>query len=320
MKKEIKPLIALVLFSLFACKNIACSVKSDSDRSVNTADELKAYLDKQTANSPDNPIKIAIKANDKMLDKIRKVLDESEIYVNLDFSKSSIKIIRGLSGSKNLVKITIPESITSIDNDAFGFCTNLASITIPNSVTSIGEMAFICCKSLASITIPDSVTSIGDCAFILCKSLASITIPNSVTSIESQAFNGCSSLTSIKIPNSVTRIGYDAFISCSKLDSVTLGNGITSIEEQTFYACSSLTSITIPNSITNIGIAAFGACTSLTSVTFQSTIPSSGFNSGSIDYPTFPGDLRDKFYAIDPDNGTPGTYTRASGGETWTRQ
>jgi hypothetical protein len=33
------------------------------------------------------------------------------------------------------------------------------------------------------------------------------------------------------------------------------------------------------------------------------------------------GDLRDKFYATDPANGTPGTYTRESGeSETWTRQ
>jgi hypothetical protein len=30
--------------------------------------------------------------------------------------------------------------------------------------------------------------------------------------------------------------------------------------------------------------------------------------------------LRDKFYASKPSNGTPGTYTRAIGGSTWTRQ
>jgi hypothetical protein len=33
----------------------------------------------------------------------------------------------------------------------------------------------------------------------------------------------------------------------------------------------------------------------------------------------FPGDLYHKFYAINSSNGTPGTYTRASGGSTWTR-
>ena len=39
------------------------------------------------------------------------------------------------------------------------YCTSLTSITIPNSVTSIGEDAFNACTSLTSVTIPNSVTS-----------------------------------------------------------------------------------------------------------------------------------------------------------------
>jgi hypothetical protein len=52
----------------------------------------------------------------------------------------------------------------------------LTSITIPNSVTSIGDDAFWNCTSLTSITIPKSVTNIGDYAFWNCTSLTSITI------------------------------------------------------------------------------------------------------------------------------------------------
>ena len=54
-------------------------------------------------------------------------------------------------------------------------CSGLTTITIPNSVTSIGNNAFIGCKSLTSITIPNSVTSIGGCAFWECLGLTSIT-------------------------------------------------------------------------------------------------------------------------------------------------
>ncbi len=120
-------------------------------------------------------------------------------------------------GCKNT---TIPDSVTSIGNYAFAWCSSLTSITIPNGVTSIGEDAFEYCSSLTSITIPDSITSIGNYAFYNCSSLTSITIPDGVTSIYWQAFYNCSSLTTITIPDSVTRIDSQAFYNCSSLTNV----------------------------------------------------------------------------------------------------
>ena len=116
-------------------------------------------------------------------------------------------------------------------------------LTIPNSVTSIGDYAFQWCSSLTSVTIPNSVTSIGNSAFYYCSNLTSVTIPNSVTSIGGYAFQRCSSLTSVTIGNSVTTIGYSAFSDCSSLTSVTIPNSVTYIGDYAFSGCSSLTSI-----------------------------------------------------------------------------
>ncbi len=92
--------------------------------------------------------------------------------------------------------------------------------SIPNSVTSIGDDAFYYCRSLTAITIPNSVTSIGNEAFYGCRGLTSVTIPNSVTSIGNRAFSNCTVLTSVTIGNSVTSIGYRAFSECTKLNTI----------------------------------------------------------------------------------------------------
>ena len=70
---------------------------------------------------------------------------------------------------------------------------------IPNSVTTIGEDAFYECYALTSITIPNSVTTIGDGVFWDCDGLTNVTIPNSVTTIGHDAFYGCDALTSITV-------------------------------------------------------------------------------------------------------------------------
>ena len=68
----------------------------------------------------------------------------------------------------------IPNSVTSIGENAFSDCANLTSVTIPNSVTSIGESAFSGCERLTSVTIGNGVTSIGAWAFIRCNKLKDV--------------------------------------------------------------------------------------------------------------------------------------------------
>ena len=154
----------------------------------------------------------------------------------------------------------------------FSYCTSITSVQIPNSVTTIGDNAFIGCSNLTSIDIPNTVTSIGYEAFAECSSLTSVTIGNGITTIIGGVFINCSSLTSVTIGSGVISIGDSAFAGCSSLTSIDIPNGVTSIGVSTFLNCTSLTSITIPNSVTSIGNGAFKNCTSLTNVTIGSGV------------------------------------------------
>jgi energy-converting hydrogenase Eha subunit A len=201
------------------------------------------------------------------------ILPSSIITLENGLMASSLETSFGCFLSAGLTSITIPNSVTSIGDVAFGGCINLTSVDIPNSVTSIGDVAFGGCINLTSINIPNSVTSIGDYAFGGCINLTSINIPNSVTSIGNNTFDSCSGLTSITIPNSVTSIGDSAFRDCIGLTSITIPNSVTSIGIRAFSHCSVLTSITIPNSVTSIGNFAFRDCSGLTSATIKALTP-----------------------------------------------
>ncbi|MDB4414348.1 leucine-rich repeat domain-containing protein, partial [bacterium] len=60
----------------------------------------------------------------------------------------------------------IPDSVTTIGNDAFRDCPRLTSITIPDGVTSIGNRAFEDCTSLTSITFQGTAPTMGNEAFL----------------------------------------------------------------------------------------------------------------------------------------------------------
>ena len=162
--------------------------------------------------------------------------------------------------------VVLPDSISSIGQNAFAGNETVTSVTIPESVTEIGDGAFNGCTNLGSVEIPEGVTSIGSETFANCTSLDSVDIPNSVTEIGSSAFNGCTSLTVIQIPVSVTVIGAQTFAGCSSLNSIDIPTSTTEIGNGAFDGCSSLTTIDIPVSVTTIGNGAFAYCSSLVTV------------------------------------------------------
>ena len=223
--------------------------------------------------------------------------------------------IGGFIDFTTMTGITIPNSITRIDTQAFWGCTGLTSITIPNNVTYIGMNSFVGCSSLTSINvepsnivfrsegnsvirrenneliigikttvIPDNVTSIGNGAFSGQTGLTSITIPNSVVSIGSGAFVGCTGLTSINVSsgNTIFRSEGNSVIRIDNneliigIKTTIIPNSVTRIGHSAFFGCTGLANINIPSSVTRIGNDAFGNCTSLTSIVIPNSVTSVG--------------------------------------------
>lgn len=208
----------------------------------------------------------------KLLDKRKRIEYITSDGQKLNLSKKywDIEIINHTYENGKGV-IACKEEIARIGRDAFMGCRNLISITIPSSVKTIEERAFCDCLSLTSITIPDNVIQFGDGAFNGCKNLsafygkwASADNRCLIVDGELKAF-ASAGLTTYTIPNYVTKIGGSAFYGCG-LASITIPNSVIIIGEKAFEYCRYLTSIAIPESITKIGGYAFYGCGNLQEV------------------------------------------------------
>ena len=206
-----------------------------------------------------------------------------ERIVSVDVPQGVASLNFTFFGFRDLVRVAIPDSVTSIGVGTFGRCTSLTEITLPDGVTSIGGSAFYGCTSLTEITLPDSVTSIGTSAFSRCTSLTTVNFAENskLTNIGRQAFNGCTGLTNVYITdiNAWCRIPFDdattspmayaknIYLNGERIVSVDVPQGVASLD-YTFYGFRDLIRVTIPGSVTSIGGSAFSYCTSLTTVNF----------------------------------------------------
>jgi len=181
---------------------------------------------------------------------------------------------RDYGNESEITQVVIPDTVTSIGENAFLECRELNSVTLSNNLSQIGLQAFFNCESLEEISLPSTLTTLGNYAFGHCTSLKTVNISEGITSIEG-AFAYCSSLEDIQLPNSIRHMD-DAFVNCTSLKTVNIPTGVATFAS-TFYYCSNLQSITIPNNITTIGDAAFMG-SGITSISIPSSVTTIGNN------------------------------------------
>ena len=183
--------------------------------------------------------------------------------------------------------ITFDAPVTVIGRDVFNN-SNLRTIILPNSISTIETNAFAGCGSLQSITLPRNLKSIGYGAFRMCSQLQSIEFPEGLESIEGRAFENCFNdggfgarissepnsgyiepwpMLTISIPSSVISIGEGVFAWCSRITSIVVDGNNTIydsrencnaiIETATNTMIAGCRNSFIPNSVTVLGYGVF---------------------------------------------------------------
>jgi hypothetical protein len=204
-------------------------------------------------------------------------------------------------GCRRLTSVTLPPSVTHLDQSAFQGCSGLKQVELPSGLRSIDALTFYGCSSLASLTLPQGVTNLGYYAFFRCTSLPSVRVPASVSRIEPFAFGGCSSLEAITVepanpayrshegvllnrsgsvvlacpagkggsytvPNGVVLLDVLAFSGCTRLSQVILPDSVTQIESAAFSGCTGLSRMALSRRVIVLGGAVFGGCSGLTGI------------------------------------------------------
>ena len=150
----------------------------------------------------------------------------------------------------------IPESVVSIESEAFGGCYRLTELYLPQNVTSIEQddfmWSFRYCDLKKIIVAEENPVydSRNNCNAIIRTEDSTLVLGSSNT----------------VFPEGVTRIGEGAFTGC-RIDNITIPEGVTSIEDWAFGFFAELKEISIPASLTEIGEYAFAGNLPLVSIT-----------------------------------------------------
>lgn len=155
--------------------------------------------------------------------------------------------------NRNIVSLTIPDSVTTLQNRICSGCTSLREVWLPSGLTVIPDETFDGCSSLSTVHFPKTLREIRSDAF--CGTgLTKFIAPDSLTAIWSYAFKDCARLIKVDLKN-VSSVSGGAFQSCTALQSVRLSDTLTELPDHLFDGCTLLSEIDMPDN--PIAISAF---------------------------------------------------------------
>ena len=193
--------------------------------------------------------------------------NEEKVFIPSFIEEKQVTAIGDSAFMNNvdIVYVSIPDGVTSLEQNAFAGCNYLTDVSFPASLVFVGDSAFRYC-SLTDAELPDSVTSIGEYAFADCPVLASFRYPLGWTEAGANIFLNDPVLKEIRIPDGVTAIPAWAFYAAEFLESVAVSESVTGIGEYAFAGCNNLWDIHLPSALEWIGVGAFSYCFELASV------------------------------------------------------
>ena len=256
-----------------------CAFRNISVEEFNIPENVESIA--ATFISSSNLSRINVDSNNKYFTSVDGIL----------FDKDSTRLIK-YPENRDGNSYEVPNTVKTIDANAFISCKNLQTIVIADSVEKIGDSAFDGSK-LKTINLGGGITNISNKPFYGAWNLTNINvitendkyeiengilfnkgktilikyppaiingevyeIPNTVVEIGPQSFYR-SQIKNVIIPSSVKKIGSESFFQCYNLEEVNLPEGLERIEWRALYGCHKIKTIVVPSSVTFIDGGAF---------------------------------------------------------------